>query len=139
MPASEPTPPDPAWPRYAPGRKLPPYRYGADLHNFAYWWEAHECWEGLWQLTDKRGEQALFLQGLIQVSAGLLKAHLGSQAGTKVLLGEALRKLEGVAAAHPRYMGLDLNAYAARVRACLDAAQQALPLPAERIPMIRLE
>lgn len=49
------------------------YLYGCDLYNHAYWWEAHEAWEGLWQRTDKAGVQGRFLQGLIQVSACHLK------------------------------------------------------------------
>ena len=112
-----------------------PYLWAVDLHNFAYWWEAHEAWEGLWQETDKKGTQARFLQGLIQVSAGLLKAHLGSAAGRTVLLNEALAKLRETAAGHPRYMGLDVADYVRKVEACLALP---LPLPAESIPMIRL-
>ena len=95
-----------------------PYCHAVDLHNFAYWWEAHEAWEGLWQLTDKRGEQAQFLQGLIQVSAALLKRHMGSPEGVRVLFGEAVGRLAGVAAAHPRYMGLDLPDYLGQIAAC---------------------
>lgn len=175
MPPSEPSPPRPDWPRYAPGRTLPRYRYvpglhphpvsdpaghsyghrpdrievpepedwkncgpylwAVDLHNFAYWWEAHEAWEGLWQETDKKGPQALFLQGLIQVSAAMLKAHLGSAAGRTVLLNEALAKLRPVAASHARYMGLDVRDYVKQASACLTLP---LPLPAKAIPMIRL-
>src|SRR5512133_3849460 len=41
------------------------YLYGVDLHNFAYWWEAHESFEALWQLTDKEGSLGQTLQGLI--------------------------------------------------------------------------
>ncbi len=148
MPLTEPRPPFPGWPRYVPERPLPPYRYvpglnphpirdpaghshgrhetpsertfpwGADLHNAAYWWEAHEAWEGLWQLTDKRGEQAQFLQGLIQVSAALLKRHLGSPEGSEVLFGEAVGRLAPIAQAHPQHMGLDLPDYLRQVAAC---------------------
>jgi predicted metal-dependent hydrolase len=88
-----------------------------DLHNFAYWWEAHEAWEGLWQLTDKRCEQAQFLQGLIQVSAALLKRHMGSPEGSEILFGEAIGRLAPIANAHPRYMGLDLPEYLGKVAA----------------------
>ena len=53
------------------------YRYGCDLYNHAYWWEAHEAWEGLWQLTEKEGMQGRFLKGLIQMSACHLKRFVG--------------------------------------------------------------
>lgn len=165
MPPGEPLPPFPDWPRYAPERPLPRYRYvpglhphpisdpaghsyghrasasdgdfayAVDLYNFAYWWEAHEAWEGSWQKLDRRAEEAQFLQGLIQTSAGLLKAHLGSRGGTEALLGEALRRLEPVARAHPVYRGIAMPEHIARIRACRGLA---LPLPADRLPLIRL-
>lgn len=50
------------------------YLYGVDLYNFAYWWEAHEAWEGLWHRAEDT--YRLFLQGLIQVSASLIKYHM---------------------------------------------------------------
>ena len=178
MPAGEPQAPFPDWPRYAPERPLPPYRYvpglnphpvsdprghshghrpatqdppapeawascadyryAVDLHNFAYWWEAHEAWEGIWQHLDKAGEQGQFLQGLIQTSAGLLKSHLGSREGTRILLTEGLLRLRGLD--YPRYMGVDLPGHRARIEACLEALEAGTTsaLPRERLPMIRL-
>ncbi len=50
------------------------YLYGVDLYNFAYWWEAHEAWEGLWHQAEDT--YRLFLQGLIQVSASFIKYHM---------------------------------------------------------------
>ena len=50
------------------------YLYGVDLFNFAYWWEAHEAWEGLWHQAEDT--YRLFLQGLIQISASLIKYHM---------------------------------------------------------------
>ena len=49
------------------------YLYGVDLYNFAYWWEAHEAWEGLWHQAEDT--YRLFLQGLIQISAAHIKYH----------------------------------------------------------------
>ncbi len=49
------------------------YLCGVDLYNFAYWWEAHEAWEGLWH--EAEDTYRLFLQGLIQVSAACIKYH----------------------------------------------------------------
>ncbi len=50
------------------------YLYGVDLYNFAYWWEAHEAWEGLWHVAED--DYRLFLQGLIQVCASLIKHQM---------------------------------------------------------------
>ena len=173
--ATEPQAPFPDWPRYAPERPLPPYRYipglnphpisdpkghshgrhagrpavpdpdawagsgeyryAVDLHNFAYWWEAHEAWEGIWQGTDRRSRQAQFLQGLIQVSAGLLKAHLGRREGAATLLAEASGRLRGAA---PRYMGVDVAGHLAKVAACLEDLKASTALPREHLPLIRL-
>lgn len=112
----------------------PEYLWAVDLHNAGYWWEAHEAWEGLWQTLDKTGEQAIFIQGLIQVSAALLKARMGSAEGMRILVGTALAKLRPVAA-RGTYMGIDLQTFLPRVEALKDLTP---PLPDERIPRIRL-
>ena len=61
--------------------KIPPdqwqeneiYLFGVDLYHQGYLWESHEAWEALWHLTDKKGVEGQFFQGLIQNSAALLK------------------------------------------------------------------
>ena len=67
------------------------YLFGCDLYNHGYWWEAHETWEGLWQLTDKSRVQGQFLQTLIQVAACHLKLHMGKLAGVENLRQSAAR------------------------------------------------
>ena len=86
------------------------YLYGCDLYNHAYWWEAHEAWEGLWQLTDKGGAQGRFLQGIIQVSACHLKRLVGHENGVKRLYQTSLEYLRSVTEAigSREYMGLDV-------------------------------
>ena len=89
------------------------YLYGCDLYNHAYWWEAHEAWEGLWQLTDKGGIQGRFLQGLIQASACHLKRFLGQVNGVERLCRTSLSYLRAVVdkTTGPTFMGLDLVAF----------------------------
>ncbi|GAB5471229.1 MAG: hypothetical protein Kilf2KO_42590 [Rhodospirillales bacterium] len=53
------------------------YLQGCDLYNRGYWWEAHEAWEALWQVTRARPDQHRFLQGLIQSANAHLKLALG--------------------------------------------------------------
>ncbi|MBI4229476.1 MAG: DUF309 domain-containing protein [Planctomycetes bacterium] len=175
----EPSPPRPGWPRYAPRRAFPPYRYvpggghphptadpkghshgrveetvtlpdpddwrlcepylfGADLYNFAYWWEAHEAWEALWQEGAPGDEQTVFLQGLIQAAAGLLKSHMGTHTGAAHLFSAARAKLGPVALAHTRYMGLDLPPFLEALDAALAEASAGRAIPPGRVPMIRL-
>ena len=84
------------------------YLYGCDLYNHAYWWEAHEAWEGLWQLTDKTGIQGRFFQGLIQASACHLKRLVGHANGVERLGRTSLGYLRAVVekTTGATYMGL---------------------------------
>ena len=47
---------------------------GVDLFNSGRYWDAHEAWEDEW-MTDRKGLDAGFYKGLIQVAAGCL--HYG--------------------------------------------------------------
>jgi hypothetical protein len=94
-------------------REQASYLHGADLFNQAFWWEAHEAWEGLWARAD--GTQRVFLQGLIQLAAALLKHHLRSAAGCLRLARDARGKLNAVCererlAPGERFMGVDVPA-----------------------------
>ncbi len=86
------------------------YLYGVDLYNFAYWWEAHEAWEGLWHQAEDT--YRLFLQGLIQVSASLIKYHMRMLRPLRTLSTAGRDKLRQVVAecndTAGNYMGLNL-------------------------------
>ncbi len=87
----------------------PGYRFGIDLFNRQFYWEAHEVWEGLWMRAAKDSPQRDFLQGLIQCAAALLKASMGQGAGSASLMDKAARKLARVEeAGHTAFAGLDL-------------------------------
>jgi predicted metal-dependent hydrolase len=49
-------------------------QHGIDLFNSGKYWEAHEAWEEVW-MPDRRGPDAGFYKGLIQIAAGCL--HYG--------------------------------------------------------------
>lgn len=87
------------------------FLYGVDLYNYAFWWESHEAWEGLWHLTQKDDVYGQFLQGLIQVSAAFIKWYLNHFDGMTRLYNIALGRLEFVASSHPQFMGIDLLQY----------------------------
>ncbi len=102
----------PAAPRFDPGLVLPPYRFlpgfnkrpgedhcelrgfraGVDLYHAGYLWEAHEAWEALWKESDDAQERD-FLQGLIQVSAALIKVHIEQWRGAGRLIARARERL----------------------------------------------
>ena len=94
-------------------REIEDYLYGVDLFNFAYWWEAHEAWEGLWHPAT--GDYRLFLQGLIQVSAALIKYHMRMLRPLRTLsiagrdkLRQVYRNLDNPTG---MYMGIALNEF----------------------------
>jgi predicted metal-dependent hydrolase len=49
-------------------------RRGIELFNAGRYWDAHEVWEHEW-MPDRKGPDAAFFKGLIQVAAGCL--HYG--------------------------------------------------------------
>lgn len=114
------------------------YLYGVDLYNHGYWWEAHEAWEGLWQQVERESDEGLFLQGLIQAAAAMLKWHMGQSAGTCSLLSAAIGKLSRVRARSLLYMGLDLDPFLAAASRALEEARGGRPISPAWIPAIRL-
>lgn len=94
-------------------RELDPYLYGVDLHNFAYWWEAHEAFEGLWHAAGRTSPHARFVQGLIHVSAASLNRHRGNRAAAR---RQARRGIERLARQGGRiFMGIEVDGFLARV------------------------
>lgn len=68
------------------------FLYGVDLYNHGYWWEAHEAWEACWIAAGKQTETGLFLQGLIQITAGCLKKYQGHTEAGRGLAFEGMEK-----------------------------------------------
>lgn len=106
-------------------RESPDYLLGCDLYNHFYWWEAHETWEGLWQLTDKSGVQGRFLQALIQVSARHLKLYMNKPDGVESLGVTSAGHAQFVQQRLDRsvFMGLDFGAWFARASAYFSERQ----------------
>ncbi|MGH7205490.1 MAG: DUF309 domain-containing protein [Nitrospiraceae bacterium] len=89
------------------------YLYGIDLYNFAYWWESHEVFEGLWHAVGHKTQQGQFFQALIQLAAANLKRHLGNATATNNLARSGLTRLQKIP---PIYMGVDVVALAEDVK-----------------------
>jgi hypothetical protein len=73
------------------------FLWGLDLFNHGFYWEAHEAWEGLWQIADRAGAFRLLFKALILLSAAGVKLREGKQAAALRHVGRAaalLRRLE---------------------------------------------
>lgn len=85
------------------------YLYGIDLYNYAYWWECHEIFEGLWHAVGHDTEQGNFFQALIQFAAANLKRFTGNEQAAQKLACSGLARLQKL----PQlYMGIDVTAFA---------------------------
>jgi hypothetical protein len=130
----------PAAPRHRPAEgwaENDEYLWGVDLYNTGYFWEAHEAWEGLWQIAPaSEPTQRRFLQGLIQCAAACLKATTGDAQACRRLATRGLARLQQVNSergAAPM-MGLDVARFVAEFRAFAGAD----PLVIEHRPVLRL-
>ena len=84
------------------------YLYGIDLYNYAYWWECHEIFEGLWHAAGHDSEQGNFFQALIQFAAANLKQFVGNEQASQKLARSGLARLQNL----PQfYMGIDVIAF----------------------------
>jgi hypothetical protein len=109
---------------------LPPERWreseawlrGVDLWNHGFLWEAHECWEQLWRAPfDAVQEQ--FLRGMIQCAAAGLKLAIGQPANALQLARSGTEKVRFAgSSASPRYMGLEVQSFAAAFQGWIIAA-----------------
>ena len=112
---------------------------GVALFNQGKFWEAHEAWEEAW--LEQEDERKLFLQGLIQVSAGFFKATVQNQpSGCVKLLGAGLEKL---APLPDSYQGVELLRFRAAVLRSLAQARcwlagEASGVVREEIPLLEL-
>lgn len=87
-------------------RRSEDYLYGIDLYNFAYWWECHEVFEGLWHAVGPDTEQGNFFQALIQLAAANLKQFLGNERAAQKLARSGLARFQIL----PQfYMGIDVT------------------------------
>ena len=120
-------------------RGLVDWLSGVDQFNAFYFWEAHETWEGLWAAIPRHCGPARVLQGLIQVTAALLKIHLGSLSAATTLARRGVDTLVEAAARSPRFMGLDLpQASHDFHRYFRPLAERTLPRLDASVPVLRL-
>ena len=85
------------------------YLHAVDLYNFAYWWEAHEVFEGLWHACGRTTVAGNFFQALIQFAGANIKQALGNEAATRNLARNGLLRLQHTP---DPYMGIDTATFA---------------------------
>jgi hypothetical protein len=100
---------------------------GADLWNRAFFWEAHEAWEGPWRRAGRASAAGRLLQGLILLAAAGVKRETGAHGAARRLAARGAARLRGAPAA-----GFDPVRFAADVEAWVAGA---LPAP----PLLRLD
>lgn len=111
------------------------YLWGVDLYNHGYPWEAHEAWEGLWSVAERRSIVHMHLQGLIQCAAAVVKALGDRPAGVASLSKSALGYLDRVIEqGGSPHLGVDL----ADFRKKFQRYAEAEPFRAKKWPIIRL-
>ena len=106
---------------------------GIELFNAGRYWDAHEAWEEVW-MTDRRGPDAGFYKGLIQVAAGCLHYGRRNRRGAVNKWRSGAGYLRPYV---PRHHGIDLAALVAAT----DANREALESggwPELEMPLIAL-
>lgn len=101
------------------------YLYGIDLYNFAYWWECHEVFEGIWHTVGHKTEQGQFAQALIQLAAANLKHFLDVPRAAGTLSRSACARLQTMPSV---YMGVTIAALREDIRHYFDGARATPPL-----------
>jgi uncharacterized protein len=102
------------------------YLYGIDLYNFAYWWECHEVFEGLWHIVGRNNEQGNFFQALIHLAAANIKNFCGNHQAAENLIRRGLARLE---TAQKISMGIDVASLIRTLQQrCVQTQPQAPPI-----------
>ncbi len=120
-----------------PATQVDPIVEGMRLFNERHFFEAHEVLEDVWHR--ERGEPRLFLQGLIQVSAGFHHFQNGNLRGAAELIQRGTDKMRK----YPdRYLGLDsarlireVDACRSRIERMRDGAEAEGPVDFPTVPL----
>ncbi len=67
------------------------FRYGVDLFNHGFFWEAHEVWEAVWRAAPPNSGRRQGVRALIQMANALLKRDMKKPNACRRLADEAAR------------------------------------------------
>lgn len=84
------------------------FRYGVDLFNARFYWEAHEAWETVWRRAAAGSPEHHATKGLIQITASLLTLFMGRVEASRALAARGALLLDRASHGVPRYRGLRL-------------------------------
>jgi uncharacterized protein len=104
------------------------WRYGLDLFDQRYLWEAHEVLEGLWHRLPKGTSERDLVQAIILAAGAVLKRHMGDERSSDLLVNRAIENLVNVGAMTGRQFGIDT----VRLTSDLEALRQGGPWPTIR-------
>ena len=94
------------------------FLWGLDLFNHGYYWEAHEAWEGLWQVADRDGPLRMLFKSLILLAAAGVKTREGKDAAAARHAKRAAARFRQLPdRAFERALGMSPAALAERVEA----------------------
>ncbi len=98
------------------------FRYGVDLFNHGFPWEAHEAWEPLWFAAPRERPERALLQGLIHAAAAVVKARAGADDAARGLVDSACAYLGRTATTI-----LDVSDFIAALRTWANAPMRPAP------------
>ena len=87
------------------------FRYGADLYNAGFYWEAHEVWEPVWMALPPNSRERIACQALIQAANACLKLRFGGAKAFGRLADEVARHAGEVTARGRCAAGIDMGAW----------------------------
>jgi hypothetical protein len=93
------------------------WRYGVDLFNARFYWEAHEAWEIVWRGAKRGGAAYWATKGMIQLTASLLTLYMCRTDASRHLALRGAELLERAIATSATYRQLELATVANLARA----------------------
>ena len=105
------------------------FRWGVDLFNHGFYWEAHEAWEPLWRAANQGSADRTLLKGLILTAAAGVKRREGKAIAASRHGRRAAALLRDGARGHSslgHILGISLEALAAHAEAPISLKPAAL-------------
>ena len=85
------------------------FRFGADLFNAGFFWEAHEVWELVWRALPPNSRERLACQALIQAANACLKLRFGRTKAFGRLSAEVARLADEACRLNGDVAGIDMR------------------------------
>ncbi len=89
------------------------FRFGVDLYNAGFYWEAHEVWEPVWMALPPNSRERIACQALIQAANGCLKLRFGGAKAFVRLAVEVARHADEATVREDCAAGIDMKAWSA--------------------------